>query len=73
MTSAPPRHLHFRDDVTRDEVRCTSPQDVLQWSLYFPDGQHPRLRDAEIIDAPEELDHEHELLEHVELDLGGEL
>ena len=28
---------------------------------------------AEIIDAPEELDHEHELLDHDELDLGGGL
>ena len=73
MTSTPPRHLRPRNDVTRDEVRCASPQDVLQWRLYFADGRHPRLRDAEVIGAPEDLDHEHELLDHDELDLGGGL
>ena len=73
MTSTSPRHHRLRDDVTRDEVRCTSLQDVLQWRLYFADGQHPRLRDAEVIGAPEELDHENALPDHDELDLGGDL
>ena len=70
MTSPLLHKLHPCDQVTRDEVQCTSPQDILQWRLYFADGRHPRLRDAEIIDAPEELDHEHELPDHDELPVG---